>query len=111
MMKTHLFQPISKFATNCELSKLPDGSFMERRETFFSDTWEGPGPRTGSIASRHFSIATKVSDFMLFHLRNLSVRCVCVCVCLSVCKCVCACMCVCVCVCVCMCTMYICVWV
>ena len=39
---------------------LPEGS-SDRRGTLSSEAGEGPGLRTSSVTSRHFSIATKVS--------------------------------------------------
>ena len=39
---------------------LPESS-SDRRGTLSSEAGEGPGFRTSSIVSRHFSVATKVS--------------------------------------------------
>ena len=39
---------------------LPESS-SDRRGTLSSEVGEGPGYRTSSIVSRHFSVATKVS--------------------------------------------------
>lgn len=74
---------------DCELTMIPDGT-LDRRDTVSSEAWEGPGVRTGSVVSRHFSVATKVSGVsvtlhdMLFIVPILFVICLFTCCLLSI---------------------------
>lgn len=54
-------QPLGRFAQDSELSTLPGA----QGQTLHSEPWDSPVLRTSSVASRHYSVSTKVNNVQL----------------------------------------------